>query len=69
MLHVAITLTTLPNKHTALMSEFFYCNRIVDEWNSLPNTVFSASLTSNFKMKLREVNLDRFLTIYGRPME
>ena len=43
--------------------KFFYSNRIVDAWNSLPNTVLSASSTSNFKMKLREVNLDRFLTI------
>jgi len=42
---------------------FFYCNRIVDAWNSLPNTVFSASSTNNFKTKLREVNLDRFLAI------
>ena len=42
----------------------FYSNRIiVDAWNSLPNTVLSASSASNFEMKLREVNLDRFLTI------
>ena len=41
---------------------FFYSNRIVDAWNSLPNTVLSVSSTSNFKMKLREVNLNRFLT-------
>jgi len=31
-------------------------------WNSLPNTVFSASSTNNFKMKLREGNFDRFIT-------
>jgi len=43
--------------------KYFYCNRIVDAWNSLPNTVFSASSTNNFKMKLREINFDRFLTI------
>jgi len=29
--------------------------------DSLPNTVFSASSTNNFKMKLREVNFDRRL--------
>ena len=42
---------------------FFYCNRIVDAWNSLPNTVFSAPSINSFKRKLREVNLGRFLTI------
>jgi len=41
----------------------FHCNRIVDTRNSLPDTVFSASSTNNLKMKLREVSLDRFLTI------
>jgi len=43
------------------LRKIFYCNRIVDAY--LPNTVFSASSTNNFKMKLREVNLGRFLTI------
>ena len=43
--------------------KYFYCNRIVDAWNSLPNTVFSVSSINNFKMKLREVKFDRFLTI------
>jgi len=39
------------------MSEIFFCsNRIVDAWNSLPNTVLFASSTSNFEMKLRDVN-------------
>jgi len=45
---------------------FFYYNRIVDAWNILPNTVFCALSTNNFKMKLREVNLDSFLTIFCR---
>jgi len=39
--------------------------RIVDAWNrpSLHNTVVSAPSINSFKQKLREVNLDRFLTI------
>jgi len=41
----------------------FYCNRIVDAWNSLPNTVVYVLSIKSFKRKLREVNLDRFLTI------
>jgi len=41
----------------------FYGNRMVDAWNSLPYTVDSASSINSFKRKLREVNLDRFLTI------
>ena len=41
----------------------FFGNRIVDAWNSLPYTVVSASSINSFKRKLREVNLDRFLTI------
>ena len=36
---------------------------MVDAWNSLPNTVFSAPSSNSFKRKLREVNLDKFLTI------
>ena len=43
--------------------KFFYGNRIVDAWNSLPYTVVSASSINSFKRKLRAVNLDRFLTI------
>jgi len=59
---VAIILN-FSNKRAALISgNFFYSNRTVAAWNSLPNTVLSASSTSNFKKKLREVNLDRFLT-------
>jgi len=42
---------------------FFYSNRIVDAWNSLFSTVLPASSISNFKKKLCEVNVDRFLTI------
>ena len=53
----------IPNKRVVLMSENFYCNRIVDAWNSLSDTVVSAPLMNSFKRKLREVNLDRFLTI------
>jgi len=45
------------------MSGIFYCNRIVDARNSLPNTVVSATSINSFKRKLREVNLDRFLNI------
>jgi len=43
--------------------KYFYCNRIVDAWNSLPNAVFAASSAKNFKMNLCKVNFDRFLTI------
>jgi len=43
--------------------KIIHCNRIVDTWNSLPDTVFSASSTNNFRMKLCEVSLDRFLTV------
>ena len=50
-------------KRVVLMSEIFYGNKIVDAWNSLPYTVVSASSINSFKRKLREVNLDRFLSI------
>jgi len=60
--HVAIILN-LPKKRVLLMSENFYGNRIVDAWNSLPNIVVSAPSVNSFKRKLREVNLDRFITI------
>ena len=43
--------------------KYFYSNRIVDAWNSLPNAVFAASSAKNFKMNLCKVNFDRFLTI------
>ena len=43
--------------------KYFYCNRIVDAWNSLPNAVFAASSAKNFKMNLCKVNFDKFLTI------
>jgi len=63
VLHVAIILN-FSNKRAPLMSGiFFYSNRVVDAKNSLPNTVLSASST---KKKLREVDLDRFLTIVER---
>jgi len=41
----------------------FYGSRIVDAWNSLPNTVVSAPSINSFERKLCEVNLDRFLTV------
>jgi len=45
--------------------KYFYCNRIVDAWNSLPNAVFAASSAENFKMNLCKVNFDRFFN-YSR---
>jgi len=53
----------ISHTRVVLISENFYGNRIVDAWNSLPYTVVSASSINSFKRKLREVNLDRFLTI------
>jgi len=32
--------------------KYFYCNRIVDAWNSLPNAVFAPSSAKNCKMNL-----------------
>jgi len=43
--------------------KYFYCNRIVDAWNSLPTAVFAASSAKSFKMNLCKVNFDKFLTI------
>jgi len=60
--HVAIILN-LRNKRVVLMSVIFYCNRIVDAWNSLSDTVVSAPSINSSKRKLCEVNLDRHLTI------
>ena len=64
VLHVAIILN-LPNKRASFVSEenFLLQQNIVDARNSLPNTVFSATSTNNFKTKLCEVNVYRFLTI------
>ena len=38
----------------------FFCNRIVDDWNSLPSEVVSADTLSSFKAKLDALWLEKF---------
>jgi hypothetical protein len=41
--------------------KYFFANRVVSIWNSLPEDVVNARTISSFKVKLKNVNLDRFL--------
>jgi len=34
------------------LRKYFYCTRIINTWNSLPESVISASTTDSFKNKL-----------------
>jgi hypothetical protein len=43
--------------------KYFYSNRIVDVWNSLPDAVVAAVSVYNFKIKLRGVDLCKLLTV------
>ena len=41
----------------------FYTNRIVPAWNSLSDTVVTASSVNAFRKQLKVVNLDKFLIV------
>ena len=41
--------------------DHFFCNRVVDCWNSLPNEFVSCKSLSKFKNFIKKLNLDKFL--------
>jgi len=48
------------NTNTA---KYFYTNRIVLTWNSLSDTVVTASSVNAFRKQLNAANLEKFLTV------
>jgi ribonucleases P/MRP protein subunit RPP40 len=54
--HVSNTRGNMYNMHLSHMHynlrKYFFCNRVVQVWNSLPNTVVSAESTNIFKNRL-----------------
>jgi hypothetical protein len=40
---------------------FFFCNRVVPVWNSLPSDLVMSPSANSFKLKLSKFNLDSFL--------
>ena len=40
---------------------FFFCNRVVQVWNSLPSSVVEASSVQSFKFRIKKVDLTKFL--------
>jgi len=55
-------LAKLPN-HLDI-TKYFYLNRVIDIWNSLPCEVVSSQSLSVFKSRLRPVNLNKFLYVF-----
>ena len=49
------------NKFSCDVVKYFYTNRIVAVWNSLPANVVNCSSVLSFKLSLRSVDLDAFL--------
>ena len=43
--------------------KYFYTNRIVLAWNSLSDTVVTASSVNAFRKQLNAVNLEKFLIV------
>jgi len=54
-----------------IMSKFYFTNRVVDHWNSLPNWVVTASNTKTFQTRLdqswqhQDIVYDFRAQIYG----
>jgi len=46
------------------LSKYFLCTRIINTWNSLPETVISASTTDSFKNKLDKFGSNQDLYNY-----
>ena len=44
-------------------AKYFYTNRIVPAWNSLSDTVVTASSVNAFRKQLNAVNLEKFLIV------
>ena len=44
-------------------AEYFYANRVVLAWNSLTDTVVTASSVNAFRKQLNTVNLEKFLIV------
>ena len=42
---------------------FFFCNRVVQVWNSLPSSVVEASSVQSFKFRIKKVDLTKFLRL------
>ena len=47
----------------SLLGKYFYTNRIVLAWNSLSDTVVTASSVNAFRKQLNAVNLEKFLIV------
>ena len=43
------------------MYKGFFCKRIINVWNSLPNSVVRCTFLSSFKNKFKNVNFQPFL--------
>ena len=43
------------------VKKYFFCNRVINVWNSLPNDVVCCTSLSSFKYKLKDVNFQPFL--------
>ena len=43
------------------VEKYFFCNRVINVWNSLPNDVVCCMSLSSFKYKLKDVNFQPFL--------
>ena len=46
-----------------MLRNIFYTNRIVLAWNSLNDTVVTASSVNAFRQQLNTVNLEKFLIV------
>ena len=44
-------------------TKYFFSNRVIDVWNSLPDSIVAASSVKDFKIRLRSVDFNRFLTV------
>ena len=43
------------------VKKYYFCNRVINVWNSLPNDVASCTSLSSFKCKLKDVKFQPFL--------
>ena len=60
---MATVVNLLTPAEIQMLRNIFYINRIVLAWNSLSDTVVTASFVNAFRKQLNTVDLEKFLTV------